>query len=40
MEAYGADINNCLCSLIGGKQRILVDGYQLPLQFENGLPYL
>jgi hypothetical protein len=40
MEAYGADINNRSCSLPSGKQRILVDGYQLPLQFENGLPYL
>jgi hypothetical protein len=38
MEAYGADINDRSCSLPGGKQRILVDGYQLPLQFENGLP--
>jgi hypothetical protein len=40
MEAYGADINDRSCSIPGGKQRILVDGYQLPLQFENGLPYL
>jgi hypothetical protein len=24
----------------GGKQRILIDGYQLPLDFKNGLPYL
>jgi hypothetical protein len=27
-------------SLLGGKQRILIDGYQLPLDFKNGLPYL
>jgi hypothetical protein len=40
MEAYGADINDRSCSLPGGKQRILVDGYQLPLDFKNGLPYL
>jgi hypothetical protein len=38
MEAYGADINDRYCSLPGGKQRILVDGYQLPLDFKNGSP--
>jgi hypothetical protein len=26
--------------LPGGKQRILMDRYQLPLNFKNGLPYL
>jgi hypothetical protein len=40
MEAYGANINDRSRSLPGGKQRILVDGYQLPLDFKNGLPYL
>jgi hypothetical protein len=40
MEAYGSDINDRFCSLPGGKQRILVYGYQLPLDFKNGLPYL
>ena len=40
MEAYGADINDRSRLLPGGKQRILVDGYQLPLKFHNGLPYL
>jgi hypothetical protein len=40
MEAHGADINDCSCLLPGGKQRILIDGYQMPLDFKNGLPYL
>jgi hypothetical protein len=26
--------------LPGGKQRILIEGYQMPLDFKNGLPYL
>jgi hypothetical protein len=39
MEAYGADINNCPRSLPGGKQGILIDGYQIPLDFKNGLAY-
>jgi hypothetical protein len=33
MEAYGADINDQPCTLHGGKQRILIDGYQIPLVF-------
>jgi hypothetical protein len=37
LEAFGADINNQPRSLPGGKQRILIDGYQLPLDFKNGL---
>jgi hypothetical protein len=40
MEAHGADINDRLKLLPGGKQRILIDGYQMPLDFKNGLPYL
>ena len=40
MEAFGADINNFSRLLPGGKQRIVIDGYQLPLDFKNGLPYL
>jgi hypothetical protein len=40
MEAHGADINDRSRHLPGGKQRILNDGYQLPLDFKNGLPYL
>jgi hypothetical protein len=40
MEAYGADINDRSCSLPGGKQYIIVDGYQLLLEIKNGLPYL
>jgi hypothetical protein len=40
MEAFGADINDRSRMLPGGKQRILVDGYQLPLDFKNGLPYI
>jgi hypothetical protein len=40
MEAHGEDINDCSHLLPGGKQRVLMDGYQLPLDFTNGLPYL
>jgi hypothetical protein len=40
MEAFGADINDRSRLLPGGKQRIVIDGYQLPLNFKNGLPYL
>jgi hypothetical protein len=40
MEAHGADINDRLQHLPGGKQRILVDGYKLPLDLKNDLPYL
>jgi hypothetical protein len=40
MEAYGADINDRSRLLPGGKQRILIDGYQLPLDFKSGLTYL
>jgi hypothetical protein len=40
MEAHGADINDWSHLLPGGKQRFLMDGYQLPLDFKNGLPYL
>jgi hypothetical protein len=40
MEAFGADINDSSRMLPGGKQRILVDGYQLLLEFKDGLPYL
>jgi hypothetical protein len=40
MEAFGADINDCSRLLPGGKQRIVIDGYQLPLDFKNDLPYL
>jgi hypothetical protein len=40
MEHYGADINEKSLRLPGGKQRILMDGYQIPLDFHNGLPYL
>jgi Reverse transcriptase (RNA-dependent DNA polymerase) len=39
MEHYGAAIDDkSLC--LGGKQRIIMDGYQIPLDFQNGLPYL
>ena len=38
MEAFGADINDRSRLLPGGKQRIVIDGYQLPLDFTNGLP--
>jgi hypothetical protein len=40
MEAYGADINNRPRSLPGGIQRIIKDGYQIPLHFKKGLAYL
>jgi threonine dehydrogenase-like Zn-dependent dehydrogenase len=40
MEAHGSDINDRSRHLPGGKQRILINGYQLPLDFKNGLPYL
>jgi hypothetical protein len=40
MEAHGADINDRSKLIPGGKQRILIDGDQLPLDFKNGLPYL
>ena len=40
MESFGADINDRSRLLPGGKQRILIDGYQLPLDIQNGLPYL
>jgi hypothetical protein len=39
MEHYGAVIDDKSLRL-GGKQRILMDGYQIPLDFHNGLPYL
>jgi hypothetical protein len=40
IEAYGEGINDCPLSLPGGKQRILIDGYQIHLHFKNGLAYL
>jgi hypothetical protein len=40
MEAHGADINDRSKLLPGGKQRILIDGSKMPLDFKNGLPYL
>ena len=39
MEHYGAVIDD-KSLLLRGKQRILMDGYQIPLDFHNGLPYL
>ena len=40
LEAYGAATNDCSLLLPGGQQRIVMDGYQIPLDFTNGLPYL
>jgi hypothetical protein len=40
MEAHGTHINDHSWLLPEVKQRILMDGYQLPLDFKNGLPYL
>jgi hypothetical protein len=39
MEHYGAVINNKPTRL-GGKKCILIDGYQIPLDINGGLPYL
>jgi hypothetical protein len=38
MEHY--EINDKSLRLAGGLQRIVMDGYQIPLAFRNGLPYL
>jgi hypothetical protein len=40
MESHGADINEKLRLLPGGKQRIIMDDYQIPLDINNGLAYL
>jgi hypothetical protein len=40
MESHGADINEKPRLLPGGKQRILMDNYQIPLDINNGLAYL
>jgi hypothetical protein len=40
LKAYGVDINNWPRSLPGDQQRILMDGLEIPLDFENGLSYL
>jgi hypothetical protein len=40
MKHYGAGINDKINSLPVGKQLIPMDGYQIPLAFRNGLPYL
>jgi hypothetical protein len=40
MEHFGAKINDRSSLLPGGKQHILMDGYQLPLDINNGLAYL
>jgi hypothetical protein len=40
MGHYGAEIKDKSLRLPGGKQRILMDGYQIPLAFRHGLPYL
>jgi hypothetical protein len=40
MEHYGAEVNDKSLRLPGGQQRILMDGYQIPLTFRNGLCYL
>jgi hypothetical protein len=40
MESHGADINEKPRLLPGGKQRILTDDYQIPLDINNGLAYL
>jgi hypothetical protein len=40
MEAHGADINDRSRLLPGVKQRISIDGYQIPLDFKDGSPYL
>jgi hypothetical protein len=40
MESHCAEINDRSRLLPGGKQRIIIDGYQIPLDFKNRLPYL
>jgi hypothetical protein len=40
MEHYGSEINDKSLRLPGGKQQIVMDGYQIPLMFRNGLAYL
>jgi hypothetical protein len=40
MEHYGAEINDKPLRLPCGKQRIVTDGYQIPLAFCNDLAYL
>jgi hypothetical protein len=40
MEHYGAEINEKSLFLPGGQQRVVMDGYQIPLTFCNGLAYL
>jgi hypothetical protein len=40
MEHYGAEINDKPLRVPGGKQRIVMDGYQIPLAYRNGLAYL
>lgn len=41
LEAYKQDVNDRSLRTPGGLQRILtVDGYELPLSFRSGLPYL
>jgi hypothetical protein len=40
MESHGADINEKPYLVPGGKQRILMDSYQIPLDINNGLAYL
>ena len=40
MEHHGAEINDRSTLLPGGKQRILIDNYPIPLDIIGGLPYL
>jgi hypothetical protein len=39
MEKYGTEINDKSLWLPGGKQRILMDGYQVPYAFRNGINF-
>jgi hypothetical protein len=40
MEHHGAEINDRSTLLSGGKQRIIMDNYQIPLDIIGGIPYL
>jgi hypothetical protein len=40
MDHYGTEINGKSLKLAGGLQRILTDGYKIPLAFHNGISYL
>jgi hypothetical protein len=40
MDSHGADITEKARRVSGGKQHILMDGSQIPLDINNGVAYL